>query len=94
MRKLQEIFNLMVDSQIYARHTYMCHALVHSYNKGIITLGEYLKATRAIDTYLNPTGRLSLRGALDYSNRPKSREYMTTIYKDWSKRPRLLKEEI
>ena len=70
-RKLQEIFNAVIEAGYYPYNEYytmengkptsnfMCESLIYALNKGVITKEERDKATKAIRRYIN---KLATRG--------------------------------
>lgn len=57
-RKLQEIFNAVIDAGYYfsdkpQSQEYMCHALESAFDAGVINITEAKKAKQAIRTYID-----------------------------------------
>lgn len=98
MRKLQEIFDVVIAAKIYPRRVgdclissdYMCIALQSSacgltqceVNKALVSIGKY------ISVYHNKRVH-TLFKALEVNNKPNSTLAMLAIYKNWAKRPKL-----
>jgi hypothetical protein len=97
-RKIQEIFDAVIDARIYGigicQCDYMCNALSQAERKGIITKKEKTRATQSINTYLEKLtkepdcyGFVTLKRALKFSGLPFDRLSRLAIYQNWNKRP-------
>lgn len=95
-RKLQDIFNLMIDVGFYGfgamRHAYMCYALDFGKQSGVLTSKEYIKAIKAINTYLEHLGGAhkitTLQNGLLIVGLPHNFAARHAIYRNWAKRPK------
>lgn len=99
MRKLQEIFDVVISSGVYrpdlasdAYHSkHMCYALHLAASLDIITQQEDYKAEHAIRRYLvslGSWGHSTLFTTLESLGLPNSPEDLLAIYQNWSRRPR------
>lgn len=98
MRKLQEIFDAVIEGGFYREdfmskklttHSseVMCYALELASSAEDITFHECEKAQTAIETYLQ--GVMYLETVLRKSGKPCGFADREAIYKNWAKRPRL-----
>ena len=103
MRTVQETFRAVIDNKYYATHVvlseFMCWALCSALVSGVISLGEFCAAKRAIDEYLDelhhPAGSLmyaALQGIgacpEDMSASTWAHECGKAFYRNWDERPR------
>ena len=91
MRTVQQIFNVVIHHGLYRDH--MCSALAVARGRLIITGNEYLKADKAIYSYMKKLDKnadytsVSLRGLLARKGLPCSPKDLRKIYKDWKNKP-------
>lgn len=90
MRKIQEIFNLAIQMEMYPHRTdYMCVALSVMLEADHITRNEYSMATDEIMDYIHIADTDSLEHALEISKLPYYEEDRIKLYLDWENRPQL-----
>lgn len=87
MRKLQEIFDLLIAEEYYLPKDYMCNSLHFAELAGVITPQEQRKAERCIANYLNKSDNVTMTGVLIDLGLPWQNGEAMEIYKDWKKRP-------
>lgn len=100
-RKVKEILKLVAESPHYAyditriSSRFMCYALYHAKEAGIISKKEKKLASKAIEKYLNKLskGSRSLHLALENCGIPNTIENRKAIYLDWKNRPKPWKQE-
>lgn len=85
MRTVQEIFNIMIETELYSERLYplMCHALDTAIHE--ISEEEFQIAHSAIQEYIKPYG--SLGGLLRHNNHAYEFKDKIEIYKNWDNRP-------
>lgn len=91
MRTVQQIFNIVIHHGLYRDH--MCSALAVARGRLIITGNEFLKADKAIYSYMKKLDKnadyttITLRSLLERKGLPCSPKDLRKIYKDWVNKP-------
>lgn len=91
-RKLQEIFDVVIDKGYYGfpggESSCMCLALNSAMSDNIITDVEYKKAMQSIRNYMLGYQGI-LRRLLRHNDLPCEHQDRLAIYRNWSKRPKI-----
>lgn len=95
MRKVQEIFNLAIQMEMYPHQSdYMCVVLSAMLEADHITVSEYTMVTNEITDYIHIADTDSLEEALEFSKLPYYEEDRIKLYLDWENRPQLTEYEL
>jgi len=94
---VQDVFNKVIDCNIYPEEPFMCNALFIACEESIISDAEYFEAKAAVDAYIGE--HVSLRvllkhvfkdeSAIEFTNRTDewAASYGVDFYRNWENRP-------